>query len=371
MKRHLTVIVTVVGMFLGIGPNSLAADMTDTTGPTVKINLIQGLPTKGNASVFEVVAQDEKNEIKNESFARFVSIGYDSNGTSGIAPVCFNVSNSSAFNVGMQLVPMQQQSVKLNNGWYESKFRLIIYVAPLQKLPEGCPEWRQGIYFNFNFSIKDSVGNSTSIFDDLPPWRTNRAPISPYMGQLNPKNATDTAGYCFMPLYSKDHKDVFSTDLVKYQNQIERHRGKSYAQSILAKFDEKYPNFSYASEYLQRSQTLFELEQFRNFTMCKNVDLPAISIDEVLFINTGFELSRAESQDRAIQEAETKSRAEAERKAKQEADAKAAAELKTKQEADAKAAVIKKTTITCVKGKLTKKVMGIKPKCPSGYKIKK
>ena len=30
----------------------------------------------------------------------------------------------------------------------------------------------------------------------------------------------------------------------------------------------------------------------------------------------------------------------------------------------------KKVTITCVKGKLTKKVTGINPKCPSGYKKK-
>ena len=31
----------------------------------------------------------------------------------------------------------------------------------------------------------------------------------------------------------------------------------------------------------------------------------------------------------------------------------------------------KKATITCIKGKLTKKVTAIKPKCPSGYKVKK
>jgi len=31
----------------------------------------------------------------------------------------------------------------------------------------------------------------------------------------------------------------------------------------------------------------------------------------------------------------------------------------------------KKTTITCVKGKLTKKVTAVKPKCPAGYKLKK
>ena len=37
---------------------------------------------------------------------------------------------------------------------------------------------------------------------------------------------------------------------------------------------------------------------------------------------------------------------------------------------DAKA-VAKKRTITCVKGKLSKKVIAIQPKCPSGYKLKK
>ena len=42
-----------------------------------------------------------------------------------------------------------------------------------------------------------------------------------------------------------------------------------------------------------------------------------------------------------------------------------------KAELDAKAAVaVKKTTITCVKGKLTKKVTAVKPVCPSGYKKK-
>jgi hypothetical protein len=62
----------------------------------------------------------------------------------------------------------------------------------------------------------------------------------------------------------------------------------------------------------------------------------------------------------------------AELKAKQEAEAKAAAELKAKQEAEAKAAAaIKKITLTCIKGKLTKKVTAVKPKCPSGFKVKK
>jgi hypothetical protein len=36
----------------------------------------------------------------------------------------------------------------------------------------------------------------------------------------------------------------------------------------------------------------------------------------------------------------------------------------------AKPAAAKKTTITCVKGKTSKKVTAVKPVCPSGYKKK-
>lgn len=90
----------------------------------------------------------------------------------------------------------------------------------------------------------------------------------------------------------------------------------------------------------------------------------------------------AEAKSRVVQEHESKARIAAELKAKQEADQRIAAELKAKQDADAKAdedkiaaeqlaaskAALKKTTIACVKGKLTKKVTAVKPKCPSGYK---
>jgi hypothetical protein len=71
----------------------------------------------------------------------------------------------------------------------------------------------------------------------------------------------------------------------------------------------------------------------------------------------------------------SEAKAAAELKAKQEAevqaasDAKVAAELKAKQEASFKVPG-KKTTITCVKGKLIKKVTAVSPKCPAGYKKK-
>jgi len=93
--------------------------------------------------------------------------------------------------------------------------------------------------------------------------------------------------------------------------------------------------------------------------------------------------AKAAAELKAKQETEVK--AALELKAKQEADAKVAAELKAKQDADAKVAAdklvaeklaaaklasLKKTTITCVKGKLTKKVTAVKPVCPAGYKKK-
>jgi len=44
--------------------------------------------------------------------------------------------------------------------------------------------------------------------------------------------------------------------------------------------------------------------------------------------------------------------------------------LEAKAAAEAKAAELKKTTITCVKGKSVKKVTAVKPVCPAGYKKK-
>ena len=88
----------------------------------------------------------------------------------------------------------------------------------------------------------------------------------------------------------------------------------------------------------------------------------------------GYTIDRKAIADKAAAELKAKQEAEAELLAKQEAEAKSAAELRAKQEAarilaEAKAAT-KKITITCMKGKLTKKVTAIKPKCPSGYKKK-
>jgi len=86
------------------------------------------------------------------------------------------------------------------------------------------------------------------------------------------------------------------------------------------------------------------------------------------------------AEDRKREAAAAEAKAAADLIALQEAAAKAALELKAKQEAEAKAiadklaaakaAALKKTTITCLKGKSVKKVTAVKPVCPKGYKKK-
>jgi len=125
-------------------------------------------------------------------------------------------------------------------------------------------------------------------------------------------------------------------------------------------------------------KTIAELKNF--ISIQPNMDKRTVEMSRrnLLFLEGDLEAAKIRSKEKveaktaaelkAKQDAEAK--AAAELKAKQDAEAKAAAELKAKQEADAKAAAVKKTTITCVKGKLTKKVTAVKPKCPAGYQKK-
>jgi hypothetical protein len=130
-----------------------------------------------------------------------------------------------------------------------------------------------------------------------------------------------------------------------------------------------YPSMSWIDpnsklrEMLKTAEKIVEEDKKREFAAAEEVRLAA-----ELKAKQEAE-ARAAAELQAKQEAEAK--AAAELQAKQEEEAKAAAELKAKQQAAAKAAARKKITLTCVKGKVTKKVTAVKPKCPSGYKLKK
>ena len=130
----------------------------------------------------------------------------------------------------------------------------------------------------------------------------------------------------------------------------------------------------------QINQTIFSIcDSPFDFSrlMTANLEITDKVISDVKNKETEIAAAKAAAELKAKQEAEAK--AAAELKARQEAESLLAAAVNAKQEAEAKAAAAKaakdaatkKTTITCVKGKLTKKVTDTKPKCPTGYKLKK
>jgi hypothetical protein len=129
-----------------------------------------------------------------------------------------------------------------------------------------------------------------------------------------------------------------------------------------------YPSMSWIDpnsklrDMLKTAEKIVEEDKKREFAAAE-----AIRLATELKAKQDVE-AKAAAELKVKQEADAK--AAAELKVKLEAEAMAAAELKAKQEADAKAAALKKTTITCVKGKLTKKVTAVKPVCPTGYKKK-
>jgi hypothetical protein len=113
----------------------------------------------------------------------------------------------------------------------------------------------------------------------------------------------------------------------------------------------------------------------------KDFSLCGVFIGAGTRIGLGVSLGCTSPEDKAIQAkaaAEAASKAAAEKaatdaanaakdKAAQDAADKVAAQKKIAAQA---AALKKKTTITCIKGKIVKKVTGVKPVCPKGYKRK-
>jgi M6 family metalloprotease-like protein len=119
----------------------------------------------------------------------------------------------------------------------------------------------------------------------------------------------------------------------------------------------------------------FLIESLSNFNSVDSIEVfyGKEAIDRIALIKSAEELkAKQEADAKAEAEAKVKAEAEAKVKAEAEAKAKAEAEAKAKAEAEAKAKseAIKKKTITCTNGKITKKVIGTNPKCPKGYKKK-
>ena len=113
---------------------------------------------------------------------------------------------------------------------------------------------------------------------------------------------------------------------------------------------------------VERASDLFFVEDFSEIYLCFPINFDSSkSTNKNCFENA----LPPRMNERAAQEAAIRVAAE---KLAAEKAAIAAAERKAAR--DQAVASTKKTTITCVKGKVSKKVTAVKPKCPSGYKLK-
>ena len=117
--------------------------------------------------------------------------------------------------------------------------------------------------------------------------------------------------------------------------------------------------------------TSLQLLKFNSITMVGKAGLTPEQIEKETKLAVEKILAEANAKAEAIRDAQKLEEAKIEAEQKL-AEAKGLAEkiVADAQVAAAKAAITKKTTITCVNGKLSKKVTAVKPKCPAGYKKK-
>lgn len=183
-----------------------------------------------------------------------------------------------------------------------------------------------------------------------------------FINVMNSPDKTMCGGDSGSPLYFKDGNDYVYIGPLSSVTGISCQYSKNDAMRSNSYWIERTLGVYYVAAYYQES--INEAESFLKTKIQEEADAKAAA---ELKAKQEAE-AKAAAELKAKQEADAK--AAAELKAKQDAEAKAAAELKAKQDAEAKASVIKKTTIICVKGKLTKKITALKPKCPSGFKKK-
>ena len=194
------------------------------------------------------------------------------------------------------------------------------------------------------YPLRDALGNASTAFGPGVTW----------VSQINVTDAT----------YTRDKAQC--EGIVKQWNNL---------VSSIQLFESKYSGAQEIAIFRLRSQMPIEMLDIENcmtdafivkYTTNTNLANSVTAIGNIWYELRDKVVTRIQDELDAKQETEAKARA-----AKAAAD-KAAADLLTQQQvaAAAKAALLKKSTIICVKGKLSKTITAVKPVCPTGYKKK-
>jgi hypothetical protein len=237
--------------------------------------------------------------------------------------------------------------------------------------------WKRAYIFTKDTSLNLTIPVGNKLSGQIVDAQGNALPladVSLVKGKMDPtKISSDGSlweGEYQIPVTQADSKGIFSLSV---------YPTKEINRRVSLQIKGYVPAYSWVS-------TEFFVEGPRDFTVCIPLNFGA---EKTLPKNCTEDQSAYDK--RILNErtaaAELKAKQEAEQKAAADkviADAKAVADAKVAADkivqeakleaarilAAAKAAAVKKTTITCVKGKLVKKVTAVKPKCPAGYKKK-
>ena len=378
MKRGLLFTLTILAFIASSVPQVMAADFTDTTPPRVTIEEVTGVNPDLNIVLFKIQAEDNANTVSLrdcnggavppncQTRREYSFLSLSQIPPSNIAPAC-TAENLTRRILWGSLLGSNSQSTPGNAVYkYSSIFYIVFPKIPFEKIPDGCPQWRndslQTISKDNRFSkltVIDEAGNAT----EVPLWTAlQNASTLP----------TSAVGMCFI---GSDALSIIRA-LTNLSNSYERFTSLFATNPLLSaitknttleKYEEQLKN---SKQYVRFYQDSFEPNKLNALPACKTHFFATITDLAILNADIANEISNLSAKLSDFAEQENQMRAEA----KAKAEAEAAALLKAKQEAEAaavKAAASKKTTITCVKGKLTKKVTAVKPKCPVGYKLKK
>ena len=320
--------------------NSYAFDTTDTTPPKYEISVIDNGANQYGRVVIKISAKDDKNEIKLSSNMVMTGARLTSTPISGVAPLCGANDQNMTLDIRGTIFTNDFSNPTSLKGNLRTFY--IVFGVNLGKLPEGCIEWRlpsQNQLSSWvdpaNLELQDAAGNVTPIKLDLRNligfnWPTKVINNSLCIGNANWVTFIEAN----LTSYNEASKN-FSTNQKfisirsNFFGALDRF---GISKSLIDNIDQ-YRDFF--------ENTNFDVNVIKDLAPCNNVTLGANTI--LMELLNQFEASMKQF---LVEQAATD---------------KAAAD---------KAAADKKVTITCIKGKVSKLITGINPKCPVNYKKK-